>query len=529
MKAVLLRSGLVVCGLVCMASSAAAQPPVGALAVDERQGDRYGWAVDYSTASAARAAALGECGPGCSAVLTFERCAAYAADQDAASTAVGWAESYGSAAGARGAALSACGSRGGSGCIVRVWGCNGPVVEEGLGLDRSARREIQEGLAAQGFDPGGADGLFGARTRAAIGGWQSSRGARATGYLDGAAAAALRPSGAAPRTFRQQPAAVGSAAVPAGQQSASTGQPPAPAAATAATAELEGLFWQSMMNSTNPAEFEAYLSQFPNGVFRALAEARLAALRSPGGAAPGVGTGVGGPGSPAPGRPSVGASAPVSGLASAGDSPRRPGDVFRDCAECPEMVVMADGRLALGRYEVTVGEYRAFASATGGGCWRDPGFPQTDRHPVTCVSWDDAQAYVSWLSRRTGAAYRLPSEAEWERAAAGSQAGCYITRTGTLGTCPVGTYSSNAAGLSDMVGNLWEWMSDCWEGNCGRRVVRGGSWLNPAEVLRPGARLWFAAGLRGISQGFRVSRTPRTGAGAVMAAPGERESVQGRS
>ena len=198
-----------------------------------------------------------------------------------------------------------------------------------------------------------------------------------------------------------------------------------------------------MMNSTNPAEFEAYLSQFPNGVFRALAEARLAALRSPGGAAPGVGSGVGGPGSPATARPSVGASAPVSGLASAGDSPRRPGDVFRECAECPEMVVMADGRLALGRYEVTVGEYRAFASAPGGGAggrcygvradsWRDPGFPQTDRHPVTCVSWDDAQAYVSWLSRRTGAAYRLPSEAEWERAAAGSQAGCYADRTGTV-------------------------------------------------------------------------------------------------
>ena len=124
MKPALLRSCLVVCGLVCMASSSAAQPPVGALAVDERQGDRYGWAVDYSTASAARSAALGECGPGCSVVLTFERCAAYAADQDANSTAVGWAESYGSVAAASGAALSECGS----GCIVRVWGCNGPVV-----------------------------------------------------------------------------------------------------------------------------------------------------------------------------------------------------------------------------------------------------------------------------------------------------------------------------------------------------------------------------------------------------------------
>ena len=108
----------------------------------------------------------------------------------------------------------------------------------------------------------------------------------------------------------------------------------------------------------------------------------------------------------------------------------------------------------------------------------NPGFPQTDRHPVTCVSWDDAQEYVSWLSRRTGATYRLPTAAEWERAAAGSQPGCDRLGRGTRpdGTCLVGTYGSNAAGLSDMVGNLWEWTSDCWEGNCGRRVVSGGSW-----------------------------------------------------
>ena len=90
--------------------------------------------------------------------------------------------------------------------------------------------------------------------------------------------------------------------------------------------------------------------------------------------------------------------------------------MFRDCDVCPEMVVMPGGDPALGRYEVTVGEYRAFASATGvgageciGGSWRDPGFPQTDRHPVTCVSWNDAQAYVSWLSRTTGGALSVGS------------------------------------------------------------------------------------------------------------------------
>ena len=179
------------------------------------------------------------------------------------------------------------------------------------------------------------------------------------------------------------------------------------------------------------------------------------------------------------------------------------------------MVVLPGGGLALGQYEVTVGEYRAFASATGGGgddclfgdSWRDPGFPQTDRHPVTCVSWDDAQEYVSWLSRTTGATYRLPTESEWARVAAGSQRGCDHARTGNRGTCPVGSYGSNAAGLSDMVGNLWEWTEDCWEGNCGRRVLRGGSWLDSAGYLRPGARFRFDTGDRGNGIGFRVART----------------------
>ena len=191
-------SALVLFTLVYTMSSAAAQTPMGALAVDERQGDQYGWAVDYETAAAAQARALSECGGGCRVVLTFARCAAYAADQDADSTAVGWAESYGAASSAQQAALSECNSRGGSGCIVRVWGCNGPVVEAGLGLDRTARQQIQRGLQTAGFDPGGADGLFGPRTRAAIRGWQSSRGSRATGYLDGASATALRSAAPGP-------------------------------------------------------------------------------------------------------------------------------------------------------------------------------------------------------------------------------------------------------------------------------------------------------------------------------------------
>ena len=245
--------------------------------------------------------------------------------------------------------------------------------------------------------------------------------------------------------------------------------PRPPRQVPAATAEQENLFWQSIVDSPNPAEFEAYLSQFPTGVFRALAEARLSALRW------------------------------VAG------------DVFRDCDVCPEMVVLPGGGLALGQYEVTVEEYRAFVSATGGtgsNGWRDhDGFPQTDRHPVVFVSWYDAQAYVSWLSRRTGALYRLPSEAEWERGSAGSQPGCYQERTGREGTCPVGSYGDNDVGLFDMVGNVWEWVRNCDGGDCARRVVRGGAWNDFAEDLRRSARdFWFGTAYRSVAIGFRVSR-----------------------
>ena len=199
-------------------------------------------------------------------------------------------------------------------------------------------------------------------------------------------------------------------------------------------------------------------------------------------------------------------------LRSAGSDPQA-GTVFRECSACPEMVVLPGGDLALGRYEVTVGEYRAFASATGGSAGRGgegcswPGFPQTDRHPVTCVSWEDAQAYLSWLSRTTEATYRLPRGAEWELAAAGYQPGCYGGFPDRKGTCEVGLHDSSAAGLSDMAGNVWEWTADCWEDDCGRRVVRGGSWLNSAADVGPGARFGSRAGDRRDSRGFRVART----------------------
>ena len=359
------------------ASSAAAQTLVGALAIDERRGDQYGWAVDYETASAARAAALRECGAECSVVLTFARCGAFAADQDVGNTAVGWAESFDSAAAARQAALSECGSRGGSGCTVRVWGCNGPVVEEGLGwlgLNLAERRQIQQGLRAAGFDPGGADGLFGTRTRAAIRNWQAARGARTTGYLDGPQVEALRSRGG----LRPTPDSGG----------------------------LEAVFWQSIQNSTNPVEFEAYLEQFPNGVFRVLAQARLAALRdSTSDATTAAGQGAGGSASAASGAP-----ASVSEKAGAADALRPAGAMFRPDRTC--------------------------AGQTGASCWmeisRRPGcyvwnpFPATDE----TVTWTGACAgsFAQGTGTLTWAISGGDRQTETGRLVGGQRSGRWVIR-----------------------------------------------------------------------------------------------------
>ena len=286
---------------------------------------------------------------------------------------------------------------------------------------------------------------------------------------------------------------------------------------------------------------------------------------------------------------------------------RRPGRVFRDCPTCPELVVMPAGTyqmgsdprdedseiderprhpvtvdsFALGRYEVTRGEFAAFMAATqrtmSRGCfvmtvgdegmefnndlgrsWRDPGFEQGDGHPVVCVSWGDAQAYAGWLSEQTGQDYRLPSEAEWEYAARGGTQGRWYwgtTRvssvdmrtastpvlrrrirllTGGGGSVPTvmtawhtpalaGSYIPNDFGLHDMAGNVWEWLEDCWHenyarapsdgtawtsgGECGRRVLRGGSWVNDPGILRSANRSRDTTGNRLSVYGFRVART----------------------
>ena len=221
---------------------------------------------------------------------------------------------------------------------------------------------------------------------------------------------------------------------------------------------------------------------------------------------------------------------------------------------------------ALGVKEVTRGEFARFVEDTGcsagnrcrvwdggwkggdGRNWRNPGYGQSDSHPVTCVNWEDARAYARWLSGRTGEGYRLPSESEWEYAARGGTRTARYWGESASGQCsyangadastdfswatdcddgharaaPSGSFEPNAYGLHDMLGNVWEWTQDCWNGNysgapsdgsawlsgnCSLRVLRGGSWGGDPRNLRAAYRGRDDTDSRGHDVGFRVSRT----------------------
>lgn len=276
--------------------------------------------------------------------------------------------------------------------------------------------------------------------------------------------------------------------------------------------------------------------------------------------------------------------------------PRTPGSSFRDCDACPEMVVVAAGSFVMGRpganaeavaidisrpfalarHEITRGEFVRFVAATGHdqkpGCrnwdpqlarfnedgrrgWQNPATPAApaDDHPVSCVSFADATAYVQWLARESGERYRLPSEAEWEYAArSGSaaerpwgdaaDAACDFANTydltaeaayrlgwpaagcrdGYADVAPVGQFESNAFGIYDLIGNVQEWVQDCasgsfvgrprdgraweWLGGCKRRVLRGGGWYSSPDRSRSAYRSDAPAGDRSDDTGFRIAR-----------------------
>jgi sulfatase modifying factor 1 len=273
-----------------------------------------------------------------------------------------------------------------------------------------------------------------------------------------------------------------------------------------------------------------------------------------------------------------------------------PGTIIRDCPTCPSMVELPTGRfkqgatradnassfempihwvvigrpLSMSANPVTVDEFQQFIAATGRdvqGCdiydgewknrpdssWKSPGFSQSGTHPVTCVSWNDAQAYAVWLSAATGHQYRLPSASEWEYAArsggeavqpwdANASTACananvadasaaqrypgwtvFACNDGYVYTSPVGSFKANAFGLNDMLGNVFQWTEDCWHpdyagapvdgsarstGDCSERELRGGSWFSTPAYVRANYRNHFAADYRTSSAGFRLVREP---------------------
>ena len=286
----------------------------------------------------------------------------------------------------------------------------------------------------------------------------------------------------------------------------------------------------------------------------------------------------------------------AAGTASSEPAAPSPDGTFRDCPECPEMVVVTAGwfemgcaggdcahtetpahgvgipvDFALGRFEVTVGEFRQFAEAAGyrteaernpdvgcgtmeiaarntwastpGRSWRNLEYTVQDRQPVTCVSWNDARAYAAWLGARAGAEYRLPSEAEWEYAVrAGTRTHyhfgdaperlCAYANGRDLTTLPngtawsnpaqcddgavypraVGSYEPNPLGLHDMYGNVWEWVEDCWNGSYAGAPTDGDPWLEgdcAVRVLRGGAWISPPRNIRAAYR-FRLSATNRT-------------------
>ncbi len=274
---------------------------------------------------------------------------------------------------------------------------------------------------------------------------------------------------------------------------------------------------------------------------------------------------------------------------------------FRHCPDTPEMASFRGGRyamgdaigsgqpyerpihdvtiapFAIGRYEVTRGEYQACVAA--GACSEAQVPPLADdtggRHPVVGVSWHQAKAYVAWLKVRTGRPYRLPTEAEWEYAARASATANFTWNWGQVDTvtcqyanaldqsakarfpelywaitcndsfpqtAPVGSFPPNTWGVHDMQGNVWEWVEDCWhpdysgaptdgrawlepgaEGTCSKRVNRGGGWGNGSSSLRLSNRDADPAGNYSDGLGFRVAvslaRPKPVDAATVPAAP----------
>ena len=329
------------------------------------------------------------------------------------------------------------------------------------------------------------------------------------------------------------PAGSGAAATLASAAAVSPASPSGSVASATRDEDAERKAWDVVMRSDTPAAYEAYLRVYPQGRFASIARVALETFRLPVAAAQGSAT------APA----SVpGVSAPVA----------QAGQVFKDCAECPEMVVIPGGRFlmgspeseplryrdegpqrwvdvtrfAMGKFEVTQGQWQA-VMGTNPSRFKDCGL----NCPVENVSWNDVQEFVRRLNQRTGQSYRLSSEAEWEYAARAGTMTAYSWGDRFDGnrandgsrTVQVGNYPANAFGLHDMHGNVWEWVQDVWHdsyagapsdgsawmtgGDQLRRVLRGGSWGGTPQYLRSADRDGGAPDGRYDITGFRIART----------------------
>ena len=240
---------------------------------------------------------------------------------------------------------------------------------------------------------------------------------------------------------------------------------------------------------------------------------------------------------------------------------------FRDCDECPQLVVIPAGEFTMGsppseqnaetqhrvtiaypfavsKFEITFDDWDLCSREGGcrGGELGDNGWGR-GRNPAIHISWIDAAAYVRWLSAKTGKRYRLLSESEWEYAARagtvtryslgeaispklanydGSTDGSGPSAQNRQKTVQVGSFPANAFGLHDMHGNVSEWVEDCWhpeytaetpvdgspwlDGNCDGRVMRGGSWEDSEEELRSAARVGEYSSNSSYVDGFRIAR-----------------------
>jgi formylglycine-generating enzyme required for sulfatase activity len=364
----------------------------------------------------------------------------------------------------------------------------------------------------------------------------------------------------------------------------------------------ERAYWDRIKESRNPADFLGYLEQFSGAQHAAYA--RWLAQKY-GGALPAPSSRQTAAASPRPQQLTMASPAPVLpappaavAAVAGGAAVPSPGTLIQDCAECPELLAVPAGEfimgsgpkekmrepdeepahrvriaasIAVGKFEVTRAQYAVFVKETGRehkpGCnstrggffhknpkatWQNPGFDQTDSEPVVCVSWDDAQAYAQWLSKKAVKSYRLLNEAEWEYVArAGSTGSRHWAEADNAAVCryasvadtsyksvspgapmfpcsdgfaftsPVGRFPANAFGVYDMLGNAWEWIEDCWNegyagapalaaprlsGSCTERAFRGGAWNSPPSTLRSAYRDRASKDERHDNLGFRVAR-----------------------